>query len=275
LIIRSVHPDAAGEPISRAGSFLTGQESPLAERWGGWYVTGRHGAARHLGNSIAREDGEAVTIDRERGANVTNLAPFTVTTPFPRADSDLVALMILEHQVGMHNRLAAGALRVRKWIHYQEALSTEMGETGSPTPTGTARRVVELEAEHILEHLLFVGEAALPEGGVQGGPDFPRAFGRNRHTDSRGRSLKDLDLRTRLFTHRCSYLIDSPAFDHLPSPLKAEILRRLGTILTAGTPPTPFTHLDTTERRAIYEILTATRPDFTAGWNPPLVAPSH
>jgi hypothetical protein len=262
LMIRSVFPDASGEPIGRAGSFLTDHTSPLAERWGGWYVTGQHGDARHMGNAIAREDGHEVSLDREAGANINRLDAWFPVGRYPRPDSDIVALMVLEHQVTMHNLLAEGALRVRRWLHYQQALQQELGETVSTEPTGTALRVIEGETRRILDGLLFHNEAPLPAGGVSGHPEFPVAFRANRRADTHGRSLKDLDLSTRLSTYRCSYLIYSEAFTGLPAPLKTSVYRALHAGLHDNEPVAPFDHLSPDERVAIREILTATLPEW-------------
>lgn len=264
LMVRSVYPDALGEPVSRAGSFLTGHDSPLSERWGGWYVTGHHGGPPHLGNAIARDSGQDVTLERRADGTLASLARLFPVERYLTGESDVVALMVLEHQVGMHNRLVEGALRVRKWLHYQQSLQKEMGQPLSEEPTGTALRVIQNEAQRIVEHLLFVGEAALPEGGVQGSDRFQAAFRQNRRPDPAGRSLKDFDLQTRLFTHRCSYLIYSDAFDWLPPALRAEVYRRLDAVLVAATPAKPFQHLPVEERHAIREILLATKPDFAA-----------
>ena len=266
LMVRSVFPDAHGEPIVSAGTFLIGHDSPLSERWGGWYVTGTHGAARHLGNAIATEAAGGATLDREAGANVTNLAGYFATNQYLRPDSDIVALMVLEHQVGMHTRLAQAALRVRKWMAYQQNLQRELKEPVTDVPEGTARRVVETEAGRIVEHLLFCDEASLPANGVHGAGDFERAFCRNKCADPRGRSLKDFDLRTRLFAWRCSYMIYSQAFDALPPALKACVYQRLKAVLTASEPPKRFAHLSAAERTAIGEILLATKPDLKAAW---------
>lgn len=264
VMVRSVYPDASGEPISRAGSFLTGHDSPLTERWGGWYVTGRHGGPPHLGNAIARESGSHVKLDHRADGTPGDLAKAFATARYLSGESDIVALMVLEHQVGMHNRLVEGALRTRKWLHYQQALQRELGQAILTEPTGTALRVVQSEAQRIVEHLLFVGEVPLPEGGVQGSGRFEIAFRQNRRADASGRSLKDFDLRTRLFAHRCSYLIYSESFNALPSALKTEVYRRLNSILTTEAVSKPFDHLTTEERLAIREILVATKPDFTA-----------
>ncbi len=266
LMVRSVFPDASGEPLTAAGTFLTGHESPLSERWGGWYVTGRSGPLRHMGNVTARLRGHDAELDRAAGANVTDLSRFFPVGPYLRPDSDIVALLVLEHQVGMMNRLVEGGLRVRKWLAYQHNLQRELGQTVSDEPEGTALRVVESEAGRIVEHLLFCDEAALPAGGVSGAGDFERAFRRNRRADLRGRSLKDFDLRTRLFTWRCSYMVYSRAFDALPPALGKTVARRLGEVLSAPEPPAKFRHLPVAERTAIREILAATKPELTRAW---------
>lgn len=267
LMVRSVFPDDRGEPFTAAGSFLTTHESPFAERWGGWYVTGQHGGARHMGNAVAQMSHGHVTLDHDPGANQSNLASYLATDRYPRPDSDLVALMVLEHQIEIHNRLIRGALRARRWIHYQDNLRRELGQPPMTQLTGSARVVVDAETSRIVEYLLFCDEVALPESGVQGNSVFPAAFAHNRRPDSQNRSLKDFDLRTRLFAYRCSYMIYSQAFDNLPSPLASAIYRRLREILEADIPSPRFAHLPKSERHAIREILLATKPGLRTAWD--------
>ena len=262
LMIRSVYPDGRGDPITSAGSTLVTHDTPIEQRWGGWYVTGKHGDTRHLGNVTARDGGRDAVLDREAGANLSSLEKFFPTGNYLRPDSDIVALMVLEHQVLMHNRLCEGALRVRKWSHYQRQLQKEMGEPIADHPVGTALRVLTHETDRILEALLFAEEIRLPDAGIQGAGDFEKAFAKNRRPDGAGRSLKDFDLRTRLFTFRCSYMIYSEAFESLPADLKNNVLRQLDGILTAKNPPTKFAHLPATERSAIRDILLATLPAY-------------
>lgn len=266
LIARSVFPDATGEPLTGAGSFLVGHETPLGDRWGGWYVTGHAGSLRHLGNVTATLQGHEVALDREAGANLTDLSRSFPVADYLRPDSDIVALLVLEHQVGMLNRLVTGALRARKWLTYQQDLQRERGEPVSDQPQGSARRVVQSEAERIVEYLLFCDEAAFPPEGIRGGGDFERAFQRQRRADARGRSLRDFDLRTRLFTWRCSPLIYSRAFDALPPVLFEAVARRLAEVLSAAEPPPRFRHLSASERAGIREILAATKPELLRFW---------
>lgn len=262
LMIRSIYPDDRGEPITSAGSTLVAHDTPIEQRWGGWYVTGKHGSTRHLGNVTAHDGGRDPNLDREAGANLTSLDKFFPTSTYLRPDSDIVALMVLEHQILMHNRLCEGALRVRKWSHYQRQLQKEMGEPIADHPVGTALRVLTHETDRIVDALLFSDEIQLPESGIQGAGDFEKAFAKNRRPDPAGRSLKDFDLRNRLFRHRCSYMIYSEAFDALPIDLKNSVLQKLDNILTAANPPPRFAHLPATERTAIRDILVATLPAY-------------
>jgi hypothetical protein len=264
LLVRSVFPDDRGDPITSAGSFMVGHDTPLEQRWGGWYVTGQHGTARHLGNAIAQRTDAGADIDKEGFANLNSLEALFDPAPYPRPDSDIVALMVLEHQAMLHNRLCEGGLRVRKWSHYQRQLQKELGEELSAEPVGTALRVIRGETERILEALLFCDEIRLPQGGVKGAGAFEEAFGTARLADTRGRSLRDFDLRSRLFRWRCSYMIYSDAFTSLPEELKRSLFARLDEILTAAAPPKRFAHLSSAERTAIREILMATHEEFAA-----------
>lgn len=265
LMVRSVFPASNGEPITSAGTFLVGHDTPVADRWGGWYVTGLHGNERHMGNVLAREIDGGVTLDRDRGANLHGLTNYFDLDHYLQPGSDIVALMVFEHQCTMHNRIAHAGLKVRRWMHYQKNLQKDLGETVTEEPTGTALRVVQNEAERILEYLLFTREAPLAAP-LAGDPRFQTAFRRNRRADGQNRSLKDFDLQGRLFKYRCSYMIYSESFDALPSHLKKQVYRRLQEILSDDASGPGFEHLKRSERRAIREILTETKPDLAAAW---------
>jgi len=105
LLVRSVFAGDEGELLLNGGSFLSGHERPIRDRCGGWYVTGKHGAERHMGHSIADRKGPKISLDREGGANVTSHERIFSTKPYLATTSDIVALMVLEHQCSMHNKL--------------------------------------------------------------------------------------------------------------------------------------------------------------------------
>ncbi len=263
VFIRSVLPDEDGEFTPSAGSKIIQHTSPMKDRWGGYYVTGKHGDGRHLGNAFYEMTSSGPEIDSETGANVTDLSQFFDASPYLRNDSDIVALMVLEHQCEMHNRLSRAMLRTRKWMAYQKSLNEALNEAGvnDTSPSGTAKMVMDSETERVVEYMLFCGEERLPFGGIEGAGDFEKAFLKSKVTDSKGRSLKDFELKRRLFEYRCSYMIYSKIFDHLSPELKSSIYNRLFEILRAQELPDKYSHLRPNERRIIQEILLETKPE--------------
>ncbi len=268
LVVRSVFPDEHGEPLYQAGTSLIDQNSPLTQRWGGWYVTGNTGSLAHRGNALASMvDGNAVL--RSKGAfNLTKLDQFISTRPYLRATSDVVSLLLLEHQVGMHNRITKANYEVRGAIERRQDLLRELGEPPGAELSGSALSVAQSHVEKVLQFLLFAGEAALPEGGVEGAEGTVEAFRQRRRATTDGRSLRDLQLLTRLLKYRCSYLIYAPEWDALPPPFLALVYHRLYDILTNKEPIKGYTHLIPSERQSIYEILRETKPGLTAEWQP-------
>lgn len=259
LQMQSVHTRESGYPIGQADAFVTSYESPLAERWGGWYVTGRHGHDLHMGNVFAYQRGGDVSLDRERGANVESLEDWVSTQPYAAATSDIVALMVLEHQYVMHNILHEANRSIRRVLN---------PPPGGPVYDEAAReRILAKRAHEIVERLLFSGEYALRDGGVSGSPAFQTAFRRNARPDAQRRSLKDFNLKTRLFEHRCSYMIYSASFQGLPPPLKKSVYAELGAVLSdrsAGADA--FGDIPVSERQAIRQILLETDPGARAAW---------
>ena len=81
-------------------------------------------------------------------------------------------------------------------------------------------------AEPLLEYMLFRDEQPL-KGKVTGTSGLAEDFSRQGPRDRKGRSLRELDLRTRLFVYPCSYLIYSRTFDGLPAEMKELVWRRV------------------------------------------------
>lgn len=266
--VRSVYVDADGQPQLQFGSFLSGQESPLSERWGGWYVTGHHGKDLHMGNAITRgtQNGEPV-LDRAKGANVLSLERFFDTKPYPVQSSDIVALMVLEHQCTMHNKLFAAAESTRQAMARQRDLQRALHEPVTDIPQGSAQVVVQSQAAQVVRQMLFAGEYVLQDGGIEGSTAFQDAFRRNRHKTKDGRSLKDFQLLTRLFKNPCSYMIYSKMFDALPAPLKAEVYTQLWAVLDGADTSRDFAHLSASERGYIRDILLETKADLPPCWH--------
>jgi hypothetical protein len=114
--------------------------------------------------------------------------------------------------------------------------------------------------ESLLRYLLFVDEPPLADP-IEGTSEFAAEFAARGPRDSKGRSLRDLDLKTRLFKYPCSYLIHSPSFRELPAEVREHFFRRLHEILTGRDPKPEFQRMTAEDRRAILEILRETLPD--------------
>jgi hypothetical protein len=257
-LVRSVFSDAAGLPILSAGTYRIDHTSRLEKRWGGWYVSGTHGDQKHLGNLIIRERDVPNEVDNSAGLNVASLAGRFDTSHYLSANSDIVALLVLEHQAGAHNYITQANFLTQQAMHYQHALNRELKEPPEHLWDSVKSRIKNA-GEPLVEYLLFSGEANLTAP-IQGTSGFAEEFARRGPRDRQGRSLHDFDLQTRLFKYPCSYLVYSPSFAALPKEVKDYVLSRMREILAGQDQSGKFTHLSTADRRAIEEILQETLP---------------
>lgn len=263
-MVRSVFTDAQGYPILKAGSRVTTQDSPFEERWGGWYVTGTHGDARHMGNVIATEMEHDAALDREAGANRTALDPRVEASKYLTAHSDLVALMVLEHQTRMHNLLTQTNFETRIALKDQAIMDEMLERPAEGLNESTQRRIANV-ANKLVDYMLFVKEARL-DAPIAGTSGFAGKFASQGPKDRLGRSLRDFDLQTRLFKYPLSYIIYSPQFDGLPKEAKEYVYVRLWNLLNGAGEPATYAHLDAERRKALREILRDTKPDLPDYW---------
>ena len=263
-LVRSVYPDAQGQLILSAGSFRTTDRSPLRERWGGWYVTGTHGRQRHLGNALFHDPVDLEKIDYESGANLTDLRSRVDLAAYRTPHSDIVALMVLEHQVPLHNQIAAANYRARLALREQEVLNKMLNSTSSELSPGIQRRL-QRAGDDVLKGLLFVGETPLTDS-VQGTAGFAESLCRP------GPARPPRPFAARLRFAAAAVQISLQLLDLLgrlervagtgPEPH----LRRLWEIVTNQDDDQTFAHLTPEDRRAIYEILVDTKPDLPDYW---------
>ena len=256
-LMRSVFADADGQPLLASGSFRSDHTSPFEERFGGWYVTGDTGDQYHLGNKIFTKRQSYKDVEWSRGMNLKTLDRLIDTSPYLQNGSDVVALMVLTHQSEMHNRITRTNFLTRQALHYEEALNKGLGEPpGHRWPSTTAR--IKSACEPLLEYMLFSEELPL-KSEVKGTSTFARTFADRGPRDRKGRSLRELDLKTRLFKYPCSYLIESDSFKQLPKEASDYIQKRLVEILNDKDKSEKFKHLSESDRKNILEILSDTK----------------
>ena len=256
----SVLPDKQGNAIRSAGANAMSDQTPFNERWGGWYVTGTHGAQRHRGNILFPSGIPAVDkVDWSKGANVTTLDDKMDTAAYLTPHSDIVALIALTHQTRIHNLITRANYETRRAVQDEENAFKGISEKSDRYSDLTVKRIRDA-VEPLVRGMFFVNEAKLTDS-VRGTTTFAADFEKTGVRDSKGRSLKDLDLKTRFLRYPLSYLIYSQAFDELPRPAKDVFYERAWTILSGGDAAN-YPNLSIEDRTAIREILQDTKPDF-------------
>ena len=241
--IGSVFPGVDGTTMY-GPAYTTDHRSPFEIRWGGWFVTGTHHATRHMGNAVAKDPADLTSMITPESVHVTSLEGRFDPTGYLSLNSDLVALLAIEHQAKMLNLITRVGWEAR------------IGEKESG-------RTIDQAAAELVDYLLFIDEAPLP-GPIAGTTKFAEVFAAKGPRDSRGRSLRDLSLDTRLLRYPCSYLIYSEPFDGMPAKAKTAIYARMWEILSGQERDQRYAVLTPADRRAILEILSETKPDAAA-----------
>ncbi|QDT52900.1 hypothetical protein Pan44_09130 [Caulifigura coniformis] len=263
-LVRSLFVGKSGVPIYSGGSYTVDHTTPLENRWGGWYVTGTHGDQKHLGNLVVPTSDVPATVDNSTGHNQAEVPASVLKSAYLSPHSDLVAHLVLDHQVLVHNRITRASFTTRQALAADAEMRKILGETEDKLLDSTVRRI-ENAGEDLVEAILFVDEARLTSP-VTGTSGFRESFSRRGPCDSKGRSLRDFDLTTRMFKHPCSYLIGSESFRKLPAEMLRFVWSRLHGVLVNGDDAKKYAHLSANDRKAIVEILVETEPESTADW---------
>jgi hypothetical protein len=265
VFVRSVFPDQNGDPLLRHGTLVVDDETPFEQRWGGWYVTGYRGATAHRGNVLTSERGDQLVYE-PAASRPDELSGKFETSAYLKPTSDVVALLVVEHQMTMQNTLTHAGFAARRMIAYQHGLQKTFKEAQTDEPAyDSVKSVFASSAQDVVDRLLFRNAAPLPAG-VVGHEGFLKTFANGAPRNRAGHALKDLQLDGRLFAQRCSYLIYSESFRALPETLKVRVWERLDAALRSRDPKDRYAYLPAEEKQRIREILIETHPDAQARW---------
>ena len=242
------------DPNAYATGFVTDHRSRLVDRWGGWYVTGTHGETAHMGNVEVLDVPDPNATFGVVPPVLDSLAERIDLDGYPSPYSDVVALLVLDHQTHMTNLITRMGWEARRVVFRDEGRSTDDPRFAE---------VIREAAVELVDYLLFVDEAPLPEG-VAGASGFQEWFSARGPHDERGRSLREISLDGRLFRYPCSYMIYTEAFDALPELAKEAVYARMWEVLSGAVTESPYDRLALADRQAIVEILRATKPDLPA-----------
>ena len=129
-LMRSVFPEPDGATASGLGQYLTDDLSPFSQRWGGWYVTGSTGSMRHMGNSVVNKAGKLQPMLPGQTRNLESLQGHFDTDAYLSPYSDVVALMVFEHQMHMMNLFTRGGWDVRRSL-YRDETNSDKGDAAT------------------------------------------------------------------------------------------------------------------------------------------------
>jgi hypothetical protein len=256
-LVRSVYPDAGGQPILSAGTFRTNHGSALKERWGGWYVTGTSGGQKHMGNVVSADRDDVEKTDFTAGTNLIDVKGRFDASAYLSPHSDIVALMVLEHQTYVHNQITRANYLTRLALYDARELNKALGRPADYRSESTEGRIRNA-VEPLLKAMLLCDEAKVTDK-IEGTSSFANDFTGSGLKDAKGRSLRELDLRSRMFKHPLSYLIYGEPFDALPRAAKDRFYARLHEVLSGKDRSKDFEGLSDQDRAAILEILVATK----------------
>ena len=137
MVVRSVN--------SARSSSITARRSSSGGAAG--YVTGSHGAMRHLGNATVRDVEKPESMITADTLNLKSVEGHFDTSGYPSAQSDIVALMVFEHQMHVVNLL----VRVG-WDARVAQFAQNLDVTAGPLRDAI---------DELVDYFLFVDEAPL------------------------------------------------------------------------------------------------------------------
>jgi len=251
LEVGSSYPKPDGTPDFQAGYTAVDHRIPLEQRWGGWFVTGNTGHTMHLGNAIAPDPNNPKELDTTDAHNLTSLAAKVNLAGYVAQTSDVVALMVLEHQTRMTNLIIRTAWETR--VAQYDGKLTE------------AEPRLNTDIDELVAYMLFAEETPLKDP-VEGVSTFTKTFPLRGPRDKQGRSLRDFDLKTRMFRYPLSYMIYSEAFDDMPDWVRDRVYRKLYEVLTNANTGERFARISAIDRRAVLDILRETKTGLPDYW---------
>ena len=257
LEVQSTIPEADGTPFVVLGGAQptdTDDRTPLEKRWGGWYVTGTSGSQHHMGNAVAPDLFHPFDLETKDTQNITSLAGKIDTKKYLAPTSDIVALMTLEHQTRM--------------IYLITSVSRLFNAALAPNGGGLSDKnagVLDAAVDEMVTYMLFADETPLLDP-VKGVSPFSATFTERGSRDKQGRSLRDFDLKTRMFRYPLSYMIYSELFDNMPEAARQRVYQRIYDVLTGKDTSPKFARLAAEDRRAVLEILRETKANLPDYW---------
>jgi hypothetical protein len=245
FMLQSVLAGTDGGIVSHEISEITDTSTPFARRFGGWYVTGTHGDMQTMANYVISSADMIRQPDFAKNGNQTSLDAYVNLDAYVRPTSDIVALLVLEHQVEVQNAITR--------LNYDSRMLLDANPQAGDAELDPLIRP-------LLDSLFMAHEAVLTDK-VEGTSGFREYFEQQGPRDAQGRSLRELDLESRTFRLPLSYLIYSDAIKALPDPVRTRLFAQVRAVLQQEDGAVEYPHINADQRAAIVGILQSTLPE--------------
>jgi hypothetical protein len=258
VLVMSARVDDPSDKRPYESASEVDDRTPIDQRWGGWYVTGKRGADTHFGNLPLREDsgGEQLRALMSGRANRHTLEGYFDTSAYFTDKSDIAALLVLEHQAYVQNLITRANFKIRSFVPRGQGGEDAATWAGLPAQSQAQIRPI---IESVVRGL-FLADAAPLNSPIVGNSGYTERFSRTGPLDSKGRGLRELDLNTRLFRYPLSFLVYSEHFDALPPYVLDFIDGRIAEVLQGSDTTGLSARISVADRAAMSQILTDTKP---------------
>jgi hypothetical protein len=154
---------------------------------------------------------------------------------------------------------------VRDRDHRRHEPYGERGGSRSSCAGCAGPAAIDADVEALVRYTLFADEATLYDP-IEGVSTFAKTFAERGPRDAKGRSLRDFDLKKRMFRYPLSFMLYSSAFDAMPDAVREKVYGRIYDVLMGKDPDKKFTRLTADDRMAVLEIVRATKPGLPNYW---------
>tara|TARA_R110000824_G_scaffold336_1_gene1625 strand:- start:32261 stop:33580 length:1320 start_codon:yes stop_codon:yes gene_type:complete len=243
FMLQTTLVDKSGDAFAFIGRGpATTSATPFEQRWGGWYVTGLSEQA-HLGNLSFDSQPSVDELDLSANSNLNSLGELVDISGYLSPHSDIVALLVMQHQVDVQNEIARVNYRVRTIASRESEISAD---------------TLAEETEPLVKAIFMSDEFALtgPVTGLSGYAEHFQSLG---PFASDGSSLRELDLQKRVFKYPLSFQIYTEAFDTLPEQALAYLRQRITDVLSGRDQSAAFAHISAADRQQMLRIVQETK----------------
>ena len=237
LLLGSVIPMHGGGTLDVLNHGKPSHNTPYSSRFGGWYLNSPKLPFSNWANAIGK------IVNHEK-IEKTQLHNQNWAKKYPTGNSDPISIMVLEHQIGFTNLCIKLQYLSRQELNRNSNLSDEF---------------INQSADKLLEYCLFKNEPKLPNAMKKGESEFAKVFETVGQNKSATESLRELQLKERLFKHRCSYMINSKLFGAIHTLIRKKFFSKLALILSNHNQKNQsYKYLTKVECEALDRILSLT-----------------